>query len=257
MTVAPDRRRARVRASLIHAASSLAVAGAAAALVFLLWYPAPYRTVSGGVELFLMVTGIDVIVGPLLTLLVFDLAKPRGELMRDLAVVVVLQLAALGYGLYTVAQARPVVLALEGERFRAVIAASVVLDELPQALPEFRSLGFTGPRVVNTEAPTGGTAQLDAISKAFEGVDLGMRPSFWRPWNEDARRTALERAKPWGKLAARYPERAAEAAEVVARTGRSADQLRYLPLLARRTDWVVLLDGASGEIVGFAPFDSF
>jgi len=50
---------------------------------------------------------------------------------------------------------------------------------------------------------------------------------------------------------------AAELQGYVAATGRSAEQLKYLPLLARRTDWVALVDGQSGEIVGHAPFDGF
>jgi hypothetical protein len=33
--------------------------------------------------------------------------------------------------------------------------------------------------------------------------------------------------------------------------------LVYLPLLARRTDWVVLLDAHSGEVVALAPIDGF
>ena len=74
----------------------------AAALVFGLWYPYPYREISGGRELFFIIVAVDVVMGPLLTFAVFNRKKPLKELKRDLGVIVLLQLAALGYGLWTV-----------------------------------------------------------------------------------------------------------------------------------------------------------
>ncbi len=50
----------RFRAAGIHLCISLAIAALAATLVFALWYPYPYRDISGGRELFGMLVGIDV-----------------------------------------------------------------------------------------------------------------------------------------------------------------------------------------------------
>jgi hypothetical protein len=103
----------RFSAATIHLGLSLLVAALAALLVFLVWYPYPYREISGGRDLFLLLVAVDVIMGPLLTLTIFNLKKPKGELRRDLAVIGLLQLAALGYGLCTMAVARPVHLVFE------------------------------------------------------------------------------------------------------------------------------------------------
>jgi hypothetical protein len=48
----------------------------AAALVFGVWYPYPYREISGGRELFLIVVTVDVIWGHCITLAVFNRTKP-------------------------------------------------------------------------------------------------------------------------------------------------------------------------------------
>jgi hypothetical protein len=112
----------RLRAAVIHLLLSAAVAALAALLVFAVWYPMPYRQISGGRDLFLLVVAVDVAIGPLITLAVFDRRKPRAELVRDMAVVAAMQLAALAYGLHTVAQARPAVVALEVDRLRVVRA---------------------------------------------------------------------------------------------------------------------------------------
>ena len=85
----------RLGASGIHLGISLCVAVFAAALVFGLWYPYPYGEISGGRELFFLVVAVDVIMGPLITLAIFNRAKPRRELLIDFTVVGLLQLASV------------------------------------------------------------------------------------------------------------------------------------------------------------------
>ena len=242
---------------MIHLGGSTAVAALAAALVFTLWYPWPYLIVSGGTELFALVVAVDVALGPLVTFAIFDRRKAFTVLRRDLGVVVLLQLAALGYGLHTTFIARPVVLALEGNRFRAVTALAVVESELPNAPPTLQTLSLNGPRAVRAVIPTEGDEKFDAIQLGLAGIDVGMRPKFWRVWDDTGRREALAGAKPLADLLKHQPSRRADVDAALARTEQSVEAMVYLPLLARRTDWVVLLDARSGEIAGFAPLDGF
>ncbi|PIM53969.1 pilus assembly protein [Roseateles chitinivorans] len=248
--------RGRLKASLLHFTFTLIVAASVAAAVFLLWYPWPYSEVSGGTGLFLLIVGVDAVLGPLITLVVFDRRKPPGELWRDMTVVVALQLAGLAFGAHTMFIARPVVLALEGDRFRAVIAASVIEQELPKAPESLRSLSMTGPRLANTRDVTD-EEKMEAIFTAFGGADLGMRPSFWQEWDGRGRAQALRVGKPVTELLAKHPAQAAELRAAVAKTGKPIEQLIYIPMLARRTDWSVLLDRSTGDPIGFAAVDGF
>ena len=75
-------------------------------LVFKLWYPAPLDQAMGVTEIFWFILGVDLILGPLLTFVVFNPKKK--ELKRDLIIILIIQIAAYIYGLYTVAQGRPV-----------------------------------------------------------------------------------------------------------------------------------------------------
>lgn len=249
--------RTRLRAALYHFSGSVLVAGLAAALVFLVWYPWPYTALAGGLGLFVLVTTVDIVMGPVITFSIFDRRKGWPELRRDLAIVVLLQLAALGFGLYTMYVARPVALAWEQTRFRVATANAVQVDELPQAVPAFRRLPLTGPVLVRTEVPTDGGDVMESIDKALQGVDLGLRPKFWRPWDDIARTQVREVARPLTGLRQRYPARAAEFDAAVARTGRPEAQLRYAPVLSRFADWIVLIDAATGDVVGYAPFNAW
>ena len=86
----------RWQASALHLALSAAIAVLVVTLMLLVWYPQQYFTAMGGDTLILILIGVDVVVGPLITLIIFD-PKKKG-LRFDLAVIAALQLAALAYG---------------------------------------------------------------------------------------------------------------------------------------------------------------
>jgi energy-coupling factor transporter transmembrane protein EcfT len=245
----------RARATLIHAAISAAVALVVAAFVFAIWYPRPFGDVSGGRDLFLLLIVVDVVIGPLLTFAVFDRRKPRAELRRDLTVVVLLQLAALVYGLHTVALARPAVLALEGDRLRVVRAVDLAQADFSKAPEGLKALSWLGPVYLATRTPTA-DEMPDAIERGLAGEDIGMRPQFWRPLSE-TRAAYAKAAKPLAGLTRLHPERAGDLRKAIDALQGSAQRLGYLPILARSTDWSALVDLKDGSIVGYVPIDGF
>jgi hypothetical protein len=237
-------------------AGCVLVAAVVAAVVLLVWYPWPYRIVSGGESLLLLVMAVDIVMGPLITLVIFDVRKPIAELRRDMSIIVVLQIAALAYGVHTVYAARPVVLAFEPDRFRVSVEAGVAVAELDEAPAGLQSLSLTGPRLVDVAKPKD-EEQFDATVMGLAGLDLGARPKYWRPWSDEARQRALRVGKPLTDWTKAHPAQAGAVEEATTRTGLSPERLLYIPMLARRTDWSVLVDRTTGDVVGFAPLDGF
>ena len=246
--------RRRARAAGLHLLISAAVAAVAAALVFGLWYPGIYRLASGGRDLFLLVTSVDVILGPLLTFAVFNLAKGWKHLRRDLAVIGVIQAAALVYGLHTVYVVRPVAMAFEVDRFRVIAAADVHLPELPKAPPEYRTLPLAGPWLLGTRKPAPGAEHNDAIDMGLQGIDRANRPLFWQPY-ADSIEDVLAKSRPVSVLLAYYPARVAEFRGGLAEMKADEATARFLPLAARG-DWVIVLD-AKGRVLGHLRADGF
>lgn len=246
--------RRRARAAGIHLLISLALATLVAALVFGVWYPGPYRLLSGGRDLFLLVITVDVILGPLLTFAVFNPSKGWPQLRRDLAVIGLIQLGALGYGLYTVWLARPVAMVFEVDRFRVLNSGQIRLLELPRARPEYRTLPLTGPWLLGTRKPAKGEEANDALFTAVDGIDVGQRPIFWQPYAESSV-NALARARPVALLLAHYPERAAEFQDRLRELQLDPASAKFLPVMARG-EWVALLDRA-GNVTAFLPADGF
>lgn len=247
----------RLKACAFHLGISLAIAGLAALLVFGVWYPYPYREISGGRELFLIVISVDVILGPLITLVIFNRAKPVRELRRDLAIVVLIQLAALGYGLWTVFVARPVHLVFEIDRFRVVHAIDVDETLLARKPAEVQAMPLWGPTMLSVRPFRDANESMEATMAALQGLDLGARPDLWEPWQAGKSRM-LQAARPVGQLKARFPARAAEI-DAALRDTRAAQaaSLVYLPMTGRKSFWTAFVDPATAEVVGFMPLDSF
>jgi hypothetical protein len=246
----------RLQASGIHLGISLLIAALAAILVFGLWYPYPYRDSSGGRELFLIVITVDVILGPLITLAVFNRNKPSRELVRDLTFVGLLQLAALVYGLWTVSVARPVHLVFEFDRFRVVHAIEVPEELLEKTSEELRRLPLTGPTVLAVRPFRDPGEESMATMMALQGLPLSARPDLWQAYPE-AKLRVREAAKPLSDLRQRFGQHSDLIDAAVVQTGMAEETLLYLPMVSRKAFWTVLVDARTAEVRGFIPLDSF
>jgi hypothetical protein len=246
----------RFLASGAHFALSVLVALLAAALVFGLWYPYPYREISGGRELFFIIVAVDVVMGPLLTLAVFNRKKPLKELQRDLGIIVLLQLAALGYGLWTVFLARPVHLVYEYDRFRVVHAIDVDPALLPKAPPELQQLPMTGPTTLSLREFKDGKEQGDLTMDALGGLQLSARPQLWQDYSKSLQ-TVIKQAKPLSVLRSRFAAQSAQIDAAVLGTGKAEAALRFVPMAGRKDFWTVLVDVNTAQPVAFLPIDSF
>lgn len=87
--------------------------------------PWAVSSIVQGCEACFLVITVHVILGPLPAFAIFNPAKGWPVLRLDLTAIAMLQLAALGYGLATVYQARPAALVFEKDRFRVISAVDV------------------------------------------------------------------------------------------------------------------------------------
>lgn len=252
------RLRSALGASLKHLLLSLSIALLASILVFAVWYPYPYDQLAGGKALFLILIAVDVSCGPVLTFVVFDPIKPRGELWRDIGIIVVLQLSALAYGLFSMAEARPVFLAFEKDQFRVVRLPDIDREEMNKAPPALATLSWFGPKLIGTRIVSGGDPGfLKSVRMSLAGDFPAYRPSSWIEYDSQ-RRDVVASAKPLDQLIKKYPGEFASIQAIQAKSGVSKNQLGYLPLSARgHTDWTVLVNLADAKPVGFLHVDGW
>lgn len=118
----------RYQATLIHIAISLIIFIALLLFITQAWYPGILFDTGNGWKAISMIVGIDIILGPLLTLLVFNPKKK--SLKFDLAVIALLQTAALIYGTWVIQQTRPVAIAFINTHFVTIYANSLLGGKL-------------------------------------------------------------------------------------------------------------------------------
>lgn len=239
-----------------HLIISLTAALASATLVFGLWYTAPYRQLLNVSHIFGLLLAVDVVCGPLLTLILTSPQKSRRERWLDFSLVGLVQLVALVYGLHSMWIARPVALAFEVDRLIIVAANELQTEALPHAPPSLQHLPWAGVLRLGTRTAANETEQIEGAMLGLAGVSPALRPDWWLPWSDTLPALRI-RALPLAELMARRPQDANTLHAAARLTGFAIEELHYLPLVTSKTlDWVALLDPAM-NMVGWAAVDGF
>jgi len=127
----------RFQAFSIHLAISFIIFLIVAFFITQLWYPDILFDLADGMKAILLIAGVDLILGPLLTLFVFNPQKKEvKELRIDLAVVAAIQAIALAGGIWSVYVKHPVALTFDGFRFLPILANDINADVYRQKAAE-------------------------------------------------------------------------------------------------------------------------
>lgn len=237
----------RWAAAGIHLALSALLAALVLAVICLVWYPSPYFTAMGGAQLVLLVIGVDVVIGPLITLIIYKAGK-KG-LQFDLAVIGFLQAAALTYGVMVTAEARPVYSVFVVDRFEVVAANDIDKVELAKVQrDEFKALPWTGPRVAGAVKPADAAESNRILFSMAEGKDLQHFPQHYVPYSSVMGDVA-RRAQPLADLRRYNREQAGQIDEFLARNGLKETDAGFVPMRAKRGERAVIVR-KTGEIVG-------
>lgn len=233
----------RWKASAIHLSLSAIVLAAIAAVVVFRWYPPGLFHIARADTLLVLIGGVDLVLGPLLTLIVYTQGK-KG-LRFDLTVIALLQLAALVYGLNTVWQSRPVFLVASDTRLTLLFANEMDRADLGKAPPRYRDLPAFGARTVAVTTPDA----LTEVIRKMTGNDARRHPANYRPYSEIAIKLASG-ARPIAGLIARLPpgERAS-LERAMKSSGRTAIGLGLVPVVSSRGRAAMLIDTDTGELL--------
>lgn len=242
-----SRLRLSAQPALIHLGISASVAMLAMAVIFGLWYPGALAGAQGVSRLVLILIAVDVVIGPLITLIVYVPGKK--SLRFDLAVIAAMQTTALLYGLQAIHGGRPAYVVFNVDRFDVVAVKDVVPDSLQRA-PDGLGLNRWRPRWVAARLPADPEARTDLMfSAAGGGADLPQLPEYFVP-PEAERAAMLRRLRPLRELRALNELDDAAWQTLLDDFGRSESALGYLPMVANAQDGAVILDAQTGEVLG-------
>jgi len=247
--------REKLIATAVHFVVTLILAALAAALIFLVWFPDPFQKMIGGAELFMLVVGCDLALGPLMSLVIYNSRKSRRELVTDYAIVGVVQIAALVYGVSVMSGARPVYVAFSKDRYEIVLAGDIKPAELAAAHDaQYAHLPWTGPKYIAVVIPP--ADHNDALFQALSGNEEHERPKFYVAY--DSQLEAIRRvAKPLTVLEQKKPEAKSLIEGALGADGASRQGLGWLPVRSFRGFWTAVVDTSTGKVVAWLPMDPY
>lgn len=234
----------RFRAFLIHLGISLSVFGILAYVVVKVWYPDFFFQTDGGWQGLRLLLGVDLVLGPFLTLIVYRAGKPG--LRFDLTMIGVVQASCLAVGVWIVHGERPLAIvyvdgsfySATAQSFREIDVPVPNLDGLPGRYPKWVAVDL--PRDYEEQSAVRGEMwrsgrMLSTLSDRYIAFDPDMID------NSEARETSEVTDQ----------DRDAQSLQTwVADHGGTPDDYRFFPFGARYVYSYLGFDKKSGRFVG-------
>ncbi len=243
----------KIPAFLIHLTISAALVIALAAMVYLVWYPPPYFEYDGASNIMRIVIFVDLVLGPLLTMVVFRRGKK--ELKRDLGIIASVQLIAFVCGAGLMMQYRPAFVVYADDTFFAV--------RWPDLAPHTKDLARLehmrariGPTPVVLELPSDRDERKNLMNAlANGGPVVTLMGDFYQPMTPERWRAIAGKSVDIDAQARAQPELAEAVARFRARhldkSGMTIEKLAFYQAFLRNGLVLFAMDRESGALFGW------
>lgn len=238
----------RFKAAAIHFSISVGIVISIITLMLTLWYPHAYFKLMGGNILIYLIAGVDVFMGPLLTMVVFKTGKK--SLKFDLVFIAVLQLAAMSYGLYVMFEARPIFTVFNQNAFYVASVVDIYPKELQKGKKkEWKTASIIGPRLVATIAPS----KNDKTEAMFYEIQKGMKltqqyPRFYDDY-KNHQTEVVKAGKSLNELMILRAENKQRIDAFLQKIHRPINDFLYLPIYSAVSQMSAIIDAKSGTLV--------
>jgi len=179
--------RFRLTAFGVHLLASAAVLALILGTLYGGWYRWPGWYLTGVLHVAVILLCVDVALGPTATFTIADPRKARRTLARDIALIVAVQLTALGYGVITLWLGRPLYYTFSVDRLQMVQAADLAPEEIVRARrakPALAPYWYSRVRWVWAPLPDDPKeAERIMQSAIFGGKDVIQMPRYFKLWD--------------------------------------------------------------------------
>ena len=167
----------KLKAAGLHLLISAIVIGSFLLIVYFIWYPYPFYITEGLSHITIILLGVDLVLGPLMTLILYR--KGKKYWLFDLSIVLILQLSAFAYGAVTIAEGRPVYIVFATDVFKTVPSSMIDRSTLKDKSLDY-SL-FSRPIYIYATVPNDPKEREKLMWSALqEGKDIEVLPHYYQ-----------------------------------------------------------------------------
>ncbi|MHB1513761.1 MAG: hypothetical protein ACYCTF_10970 [Acidiferrobacter sp.] len=241
----------RIKAASLHLAITVIALGAVFAVVRTFWYPHPLLTADGGWQAFALLAGASLVLGPLLTLVVFRSGKKN--LRMDLALVAFAQIVAFGFCTHLLYVRRIQMVVYSQGAFHALDQAHIALIG-PKGRALLRRLPDR-PAYVYVQLPHSKKAMLGVEIRTLQGEPpIFLRGWRYRPYTASERKKMLTQGYPLVAIARKNPIAARLLARFRADHPRQTKSV-FVPLRGTYSSVMLAFNPRDGRLAGMLPFN--
>jgi len=205
--------------------------------ILFFFFPRLFINISDFKEIATILITVDLILGPILTFVVFQPQKK--SLKLDLSVIAAIQLGALIYGAYALFQVHPVYITFNVDRF-SIINAKDAEPEKAQ-LDEFNISKLTSAKFAYAKMPDDIKKRNDIIlNAAMGGGDLDQHEEYYEPYENHIDEIINKGINKEILLEAADSDK--EIYKFLNKQEKELDNLVFLPINNNKKDAIIVLD---------------
>lgn len=242
----------RIKAFSIHLGISGVIYIALLYLIVFHWYPHPFFAADGGWQGVQIVTGVDLVLGPLLTLIVFKSGK-RG-LKLDLTLIGLLQAVVLTWGTWLVYDQRTALVTYADGIFYSLNSKQIEAagEGARRASQSASSPAYAFVRLAEDKQ----VRLRQKLKITFSGIPLFLRGDLYEPLDANNLPEVLAHSLDMEKLARESEEQRKELDDFRQRHGQNLSGFAFLPLHCRYKDIILVLRRSDGRAVDSLNIDT-
>ena len=232
----------KLKAFLIHLALSAVIISALVSLVIIFWFPSPFLGVTDFKDIALILIIIDLVLGPILTFVVFNPNKK--SLKFDLSVIATIQIMALSYGLYMLYLTHPVYITYYENSFNMITAKQAKPERAKHS--DLKISKLSSP--IFAYLDINDTKTKDQIfNEMIDGdVDIEARADYYKPYKNHLD-IVLANSLDTDKI---FSENTGDSATMsFLKENKNIDDFAFLPLVSSSRNAIIVLDKVTGDAV--------
>lgn len=241
----------RLYAFSIHIILSALIFCSVSYMLVVLWYPDIFFTIDGGLKGLKLIALVDIVVGPLLTLILYR--KGKKGLKLDMAFICVLQLIFLLYGIWVLYSHRPAALVFYRDTFYSMGVEKFEHQQNGLEKIRYTAGGIPGYVAVHLPDDWDKVRELRRMATA-KGEALFAQAEYYAPLAAQRQRIIAS-----GRDLAEYllhnPDANKEMNQWLGNHGGRMDDFVYIPVVSRFKNTILALDSESGDIRGVVDLD--